>query len=126
MANERFPNDPFDPKPRDDDFGRASRLDNEVQPDPVLQEGRASTGRVALFAVAIALVLAAIFYGLNNTTINHAGTTPPSQSAQQTQPNSQPGTTTGSAMKRPTPPASNATGTEVDRANSSPTNAPSK
>ena len=55
MANERFPNDPFDPKPRDDDFGRASRLDNEVQPDPVLQEGRASTGRVALFAVAIAL-----------------------------------------------------------------------
>ena len=74
MANERFPNDPFDPKPRDDDFGRASRLDNEVQPDPVLQEGRASTGRVALFAVAIALVLAAIFYGLNNTTINHAGT----------------------------------------------------
>ncbi|TMK44010.1 MAG: hypothetical protein E6G70_20270, partial [Alphaproteobacteria bacterium] len=100
----------FHPKLSDDDFGRASRLDNEVQPDPVLQEGRASTGRVALFAVALALVLGAVFYGLNNTTINNAGTTPPSQSAQQTQPNSQPGTTTGSAMKRPTPAASRPVG----------------
>ncbi|TMJ21609.1 MAG: hypothetical protein E6G93_09430 [Alphaproteobacteria bacterium] len=121
MANERFPNDPFHPKLSDDDFGRASRLDNEVPPDPVLQEGRASTGRVALFAVALALVLGAVFYGLNNTTINNAGTTPPSQSAQQTQPNSQPGTTTGSAMKRPTPPASGPSGTEIDRSANSPT-----
>ena len=120
MANERFPNDPFHPKLSDDDFGRASRLDNEVQPDPVLQEGRASTGKVALFAVALALVLGAVFYGLNNTTINNAGTTPPAQTAQQTQPNSQPGTTTGSAMKRPSPPASNP-GTEVDRSANSPT-----
>ena len=121
MANERFPNDPFHPKLSDDDFGRASRLDNEVPPDPVLQEGRASTGRVALFAVALALVLGAVFYGLNNTTINNAGTTPPSQSAQQTQPNSQPGTTTGSAMKRPTPPAAGPSGTEIDRSANSPT-----
>src|SRR5437016_13815925 len=120
MANERFPNDPFHPKLSDDDLGRASRLDNEVQPDLGLQEGRASTGKVALFAVALALVLGAVFYGLNNTTINNAGTTPPAQTAQQTQPNSQPGTTTGSAMKRPSPPASNP-GTEVDRSANSPT-----
>jgi len=116
MANERFQNDPFHPKLSDDDFGRASRLDNEIQPDPQLQEGFASTGKVALFALALALVLGAVFYGLNNTTINNAGTTPPAQTAQQTQPNNQPGMTTGSAMKRPAPPASSPSGT--DSANS--------
>ena len=38
-----------------------------MQPDPELAEGPASGGRVALFAVAIALVLGAVFYGLNNS-----------------------------------------------------------
>jgi hypothetical protein len=70
-----------------------------------------------MFAVAIAVVLGAVFYGLNNTTVNQAGTTPPSQTAQQTSPanpaappgmrdvtprnNSEPGTTTGAAPARP-------------------------
>jgi hypothetical protein len=76
-----------------------------------------------MFAVAIAVVLGALFYGLNNTTVNQAGTSPPNQTAQ-TQPanpaappgmrdvtprsNNQPGTTTGAATNRPstTPPAS--------------------
>jgi hypothetical protein len=131
MANERIPNDPYRSDSRDDDFGRAARLDNELQPDHELQEGPASTSRVALFALAVALVLGAVFYGLNNSTINHAGTTPPAQTAQQTQPaapaappgmrdvtprsNSEPGTTTGSATNRPTAPASNPSGTEIDR-----------
>jgi hypothetical protein len=64
-------------------------------------------------------VLGAMFYGLNNSTINQAGTTPPAQTAQQTEPaspaappgmrdvsprsNDQPGMTTGSG----TPPANN-------------------
>ncbi len=64
--------------------------------------------------VAIAVVLGALFYGLNNTSVNQRGTTPPSQTAQQTSPaqpgsasgmrdrvtpraNSEPGTTTGAA-----------------------------
>ena len=84
-----------------------------------------------MFAVAIAVVLGALFYGLNNTTVNQAGTSPPSQTAQ-TQPanpaappgmrdvtprnNNQPGTTTGAATNRPTPPSPNPAGTEVDRA----------
>ena len=83
-------------------------------------EGSPSGGKVAMFAVAIAVVLGALFYGLNNTTVNQAGTTPPSQTAQ-TQPanpaappgmrdvtprtNNQPGTTTGAAPNRPTAPA---------------------
>ena len=41
--------------------------DAKLQADPELGEGPASSGKVALFAVAVALVLGAVFYGLNNT-----------------------------------------------------------
>ena len=54
----------------DDEFRRQARLDNELQADPELAEGPASGGKIAMFAVAIALVLGAVFYGLNNSTIN--------------------------------------------------------
>ena len=129
MANERIPNDPYranDPQRSnlsDDDFGRAARLDDELQADPELEEGPASSSKVALFAVAVALVLGAVFYGLNNSTVNRADTTQPAQTAQQTAPatpaappgmrdvtprsNDQPGMTTGSATNPPAPPASN-------------------
>jgi hypothetical protein len=91
-----------------------------LQADPELAEGRASGTKVAMFAVAIAVVMGALFYGLNNTSVNQAGTTPPSQTAQ-TNPanpaappgmrdvtpraNTDSGTTTGAAPSRPTPPA---------------------
>src|SRR3979490_1229921 len=129
MAHERNPNDPYrsadDPyrsNLTDDDIRRQARLDSELQADPELAEGPASSGKVAMFAIAIAVVLGAVFYGLNNTTINQAGTTLPAQTAQ-TQPasppaappgmravtpraNDQPGMTTGAAPARPaTPPA---------------------
>ena len=97
------------------------------------------SGKVAMFAIAIAVVMGALFYGLNNTNVNQAGTTPPSQTAQQTQPanpavppgmrdvtprsNNQPGTTTGAATNRPatTPPAS----TDMNKATTPPAdNAP--
>ncbi|MGB6394248.1 MAG: hypothetical protein WBF73_01035, partial [Bradyrhizobium sp.] len=86
MANQRIPDDPYRSNLSDDDFGRAARYDTELQPDPELEEGPASSGKIALFALAIALVLGAVFYGLNNSSINQAGTTPPAQTAQQTQP----------------------------------------
>jgi len=86
MANERFPDDPFRSNLSDDDFRRQARLDNELQPDPELAEGPASGAKVAMFAVAIALVLGAIFYGLNNTTINQAGTSSTAQNTSQTSP----------------------------------------
>ena len=82
MANERIPNDPYrspdDPyrtESADDELRRAQRLDNELQMDPELAEGPASGGKIAMFAVAVALILGAVFYGLNNSTINQAGTT---------------------------------------------------
>src|SRR6202044_3861226 len=88
MANERIPNDPYRPtldRPTDrrilgdDDLRDPARLDNELQPDPELAEGRAGGGRIAMFAVAVAVVLGAVFYGLNNSSVDQAGTTPTAQ-----------------------------------------------
>jgi hypothetical protein len=126
MAYERNPNDPYVSAPlSDDDIRRQARLDSELQADPELGEGPASSGKVAMFAVAIAVVLGAVFYGLNNSTINQASTSPTTSTAQNTQSspppappgmrdvtpraNSEPGMTTGAAPARPqTPPADNA------------------
>ncbi|MCK1419775.1 hypothetical protein IVA87_30385 [Bradyrhizobium sp. 147] len=119
MADDRFPNDPYRPNLADDEYLRAARRDADLQADPELGEGPASSGKVALFAVAIALVLGAVFYGLNNTsTTNQASNAPTSQTAQ-TQPtnptappgmrdvtprnNTGPGVTTGAAPSKPAP-----------------------
>jgi hypothetical protein len=121
MANDHIPNDPYragDPdapyrtKPRSDPADdRAARFDNELQIDPELAEGPAGGGRIALYAVGIAVLLGAVFYGLNNSSIKEASTTPagnPATTAQNTTPaspraNSQPGTTTGAASSTPNP-----------------------
>ena len=113
MATQLNPNDPFRGDMSEDEIrhqARLNSLDNELQPDPELAEGPASGAKVAMFAIAIAVVLGAVFYGLNNTTVNQAGTTPPSQTAQTQpanpaappgmrdvtpKPNSEPGMTTG-------------------------------
>jgi hypothetical protein len=120
MANERIPNDPYDPyrSGLSDEVGRPSRFDTEMQADPELDEGPASSGKIALFVLGIALVLGAVFYGLNNTNVHEAQTAPPSVAQSQPaapQPppgmrdvtprtNMQPGTTTGAAPSNPTPP----------------------
>jgi hypothetical protein len=129
MTNERIPNDPYRPgldQNLDRDTmdrpiigeeyrERPQRFDDELQIDPELSEGRASGGKIALFAICIALVLGAVFYGLNNSSINQASTAPPAQTAQTEpatppsppgmrdvtpKPNTQPGTTTGAAPDR--------------------------
>jgi hypothetical protein len=150
MANERIPNDPYRPTLtgddlRGDDLRNPARLDNELQPDPELAEGPASGSRVAMYAVAVALVLGAVFYGLNNSSINQAGTSSTAQNAaptstaqnNNTQPpaappgmrdvtpraNTQEGVTTGAAPARPqTPPSSAPTGQDANRAGNPPTN----
>jgi hypothetical protein len=124
MAYQNTPNDPHQPKPTDDEIRNAASLDRELQPDPELAEGPASGSRIALFAVAIAVVLGAVFYGLNSTSINSTGTNTaqaPSanQSTAQTSPpavppgvrdvtprnNAAPGVTTGAAPAQPQQPA---------------------
>lgn len=122
MADDRFPQDPYRPTNlADDDYATTSRRDADLQVDPALDERPASSGRVAMFAVAIALVLGAVFYGLNNSsTGNQAGNAPATQTAQQSQPatpaapsgmrdvtprnNTEPGMTTGAAPSRPATP----------------------
>jgi uncharacterized protein HemX len=129
MAYERKPTDPSRSNPADapyrtgsaeDQYRQAARLDNELQPDPELSEGPATGGKVAMFAVVVALILGGVFYGLNNTSINHAGTSSTAQNTAQPaapaaptgmrdvtpRPNTSPGTTTGSAPSNP--PANNA------------------
>jgi hypothetical protein len=117
------PNDPYRANMTDDEIRRQARLnslDNEIQADPELGEGPASGAKIAMFAIAIAVVMGALFYGLNNTSVNQAGTSPSSQTAQ-TQPanpaappgmrdvtpksNNQPGMTTGASPQRPAPAA---------------------
>ena len=151
MAYERNPNDPnrsaddpYRTDPASDELRRAQRLDNELPTDPELAKGPAGTGKIAMFAIAVAVVLGAVFYGLNNSTINQAGTSPTTSTAQNA-PSSPPaappgmrdvtprantdqGVTTGAAPARPqTPPASAPTGTDVNRSGNSPMGtAPSK
>jgi hypothetical protein len=142
MANPRNPNDPY--SSADDpyrttlpgDEHRQARLDNELQVDPELAEGPASGGRIAMFAVAIALVLGAVFYGLNNSSINQAGTStaqnttqtsppvaPPGMRDVTPRPNTEPGTTTGAAPAQPAqPPAIAPTGPDMNRSGNPPMN----
>jgi len=113
------PTDPYRASLSEEEIRRQARLDNELQPDPMLDERGPSGTKVAMFAVAIAVMLGALFYGLNNTSVNQAGTEPASRTAQ-TEPanpsapagmrdvtpkaNTAPGTTTGAAPARPAQP----------------------
>ena len=56
MAYDRNSNDPYRPNVdlADDELQRM-RLDQELQADPELGEGPASGGKVAMFAIAIAV-----------------------------------------------------------------------
>ncbi len=85
MAHQPNPNDPYRANPADEDIRRPARLDSELQADPELAEGPVSGPRVVMFAIAIAVVMGAVFYGLNNSSINQAGTIPTAATAQNTQ-----------------------------------------
>ncbi|MBN9003671.1 MAG: hypothetical protein J0H75_17060, partial [Rhizobiales bacterium] len=60
MANERDPNDPFRPAVGNEPLRDARPLDNELQADPEMAEGPASGTRIALYAVAAAVILGAV------------------------------------------------------------------
>ncbi|MCP4618603.1 MAG: hypothetical protein GY844_19485 [Bradyrhizobium sp.] len=117
------PTDPYRAPLSEEEIARQARmnsLDPEIQPDPILDDGGPSGAKVAMFAVAIAVALGALFYGLNNSSVKQAGTEPSARTAQ-TQPatpaappgmrdvtpkaNSEPGTTTGAAPARPAAPS---------------------
>jgi hypothetical protein len=135
---KRPASDPYRASSADDEYRRAARLDNELEPDPELAEGPASGGRIAMFTVAIAVILGAVFYGLNNTSINQAGTSSTAQNTAQPSPppgppgmrdvtpraNTNPGVTTGAAPARPqTPPSTAPTGQDMNRSGNPPSDA---
>jgi hypothetical protein len=69
MANPINPNDPYRLDPTSEGLqtpGDPARLDTDLQADPELAEGPANGSRVAVFALGIAVVLGAVFYGLNS------------------------------------------------------------
>ena len=70
------PTDPYRAPMSDEEIRRQARLQQpgqRIQPDPELEEGPASGAKVAMFAIAIAVVMGALFYGLNNTSVQQAG-----------------------------------------------------
>jgi hypothetical protein len=143
MAIENNPNDAYnrdhlrDSIRSDIDRRSPAQLDDDLQVDPELAEGPASSARVALFAVGIAIVLGAVFYGLNRSSVHQASTVPTPASSQNTastsppaappgirdvtpRANSQPGTTTGAAPANPQAPSPASTapgGTNTNTAN---------
>jgi len=129
MAIERNPNTPYDPDrlnnpvspdPHTAEMRSRPPFEEDLQVDPELAEGPASGARIAMFAVAIAVVLGLVFYGLNSSSTNqqNAATAPAPATAQNTNPspppapsgmrdvtprapNTDPGTTTGAAPANP-------------------------
>jgi uncharacterized protein HemX len=125
MANERKPNTPYEPEylhdPIEPSLAESETrspvdLDRDLRHYPELSERRANNTRIALLMLAIAIVLGAVFYGMNNSTLNQQTSTVPA--------NSQP-TTTGQAPANPqTPsPASTAPG-GANTNTAAPSNAP--
>lgn len=138
---QRNPDDPYRPDAVQDDPRAPSRFDSDLQIDPEMSEGRVSGGRIAAFAVAIALLFAAVFYGMNvsstdpgapvvatqnapnsanQTDGGNVPPTPPGVRDVTPKSNTQPGTTTGAApapkdSNMISPPASQPTGREAAR-----------
>ncbi|KIZ34906.1 MULTISPECIES: hypothetical protein [Rhodopseudomonas] len=127
MAQHPDPNHdrpvPNQPGPDPIDQSSTSRFREPPQVDPELVEGPASRGRIAAFALAIVLVLGAVFYGLTAATTTPDAASTASQNAPQNQTDAQnsptnpaatspairdvtpynrePGTTTGAAPSQP-------------------------
>ncbi|WP_438274542.1 hypothetical protein [Nitrobacter sp.] len=80
MANERKSPDPHERDLADNNVQQATRFDDKPQFDPLLAENPTRGGRIAIYGVAIAILLGALFYGLSTTGSNQTSSTP-SQSA---------------------------------------------
>ena len=117
MANQPNPNDPYVAPflTTTTSVARRARSTTNCSPTPNSPRAPASGGRIAHARVAIAVMLGAVFYGLNNSTVHQAGTSPTAQTAQTAagnppaappgmrdvtpRANSSPGMTTGAAPR---------------------------
>jgi hypothetical protein len=121
MAKEHIPNDPYRSDFSDDDIGRRSNLDDPLRFDPDVAGGPSDGAKIGLVAIALALLMGAVFYGVSHTPVNEAGTTPSTETARNQsglppappgmrdvtprRSNTEPGMTTGAAPDRPAAPA---------------------
>jgi hypothetical protein len=127
MASERKSRD-FDRA--NDDIRSPAEFDGKPQVKPEPAEGPTRGAKIVI-AAAVALIVGAVFYGLNNSSVHQAGT---SSTAQNTSPppapsgmrdvtpraNTQPGMTTGAASARPQMPSPPAPA-DTNRAGNPPT-----
>jgi hypothetical protein len=83
MANERKPNTPYEPEylhqPAEPNLAESEMrssvdFDRDLRSD---QEPRAASNtRIVILMLGIAIVLGAVFYGMNNSTVNQQASTP--------------------------------------------------
>lgn len=122
MAIQRTPNDPFRGDDNDPLHRTDRRFDNELQVDPAISEPPGSSGRIALFAIAVVAILGVVFYGLSSpiTTSTPTAQTTPAPVTNDTAATRPPaGQTTGSAMtpsQQPAVPPSNDTPAQISPA----------
>ena len=120
MPKDYFPNDPTRPF-SDSDFDREQRFNDPLRFDPETAGTSGDGAKIGLVAIALALLMGAVFYGVSHSNVNEAANTPASQAAQNQpgalppappgmrdvtprRPNTDPGMTTGAAPSQPTLP----------------------
>lgn len=95
MANFQNSNDPQRAEQDTVDSRDPARFNRELQADPELREGPASSGRMIAYGAAALVILGIVFYGLNSGSMNPNEA---NKTASQTTP-----TTQDSAPKAPAP-----------------------
>jgi hypothetical protein len=120
MPKDYIPNDPYRPGLSDDDINRGPNFNDPLRFDPETAGTPGNGAKIGLVAIALALLMGAIFYGVSRTNVNEAGNTPTERTAQTQpasptappgmrdvtprRPNTDPGTTTGAAPNQPAQP----------------------
>src|SRR5689334_4623248 len=119
MPKDYIPNDPT--RPGFSDLDPAPRPDDPLRFAPATAGSSGSGAKSGLVAIALALLMGAVFYGVSHSNVNEAANPPASQTAQNRpdalppappgmrdvtprRPNTDPGTTTGAAPSQPAPP----------------------
>jgi hypothetical protein len=121
MPKDYIPNDPTRPGFSDSDLDREQRFNDPLRFDPETAGTSGDGAKIGLVAIALALLMGAVFYGVSHSNVNEAANTPASQTAQNQpgalppappgmrdvtprRPNTDPGTTTGAAPSQPAQP----------------------
>jgi uncharacterized protein HemX len=81
MPKDYIPNDPTRPT-FSDDLDRQSRFNDPLRFDPETAGMSGDGAKIGLVAIALALLMGAVFYGVSHSNVNEAANPPSSQTAQ--------------------------------------------